>query len=511
MNAFLSNKKITGVIALLLAALLLLPAAGCGRAPEEEEDTTLPVETTAPAIPEGSITAPYTALDSLNPFFTETLLNFSLISLVYDSLYYLDGGFTPVPCIAQEATAADLTLRVALVDALVFSDATPVSAADVVYSFTKAKEAPLYKQSLGNVLTCEADSTRSVVFTLDSPDVNAVNVLTFPIVKTGTAETEDMRPIGSGCYKYKRDSLRIYMEYNLKHVGGIPEIGTVRLREVNESDTLMHQLNTGSVDCFFTDMADGIAKHSYAGVNDIYLNNFVFLGINHTSAMLYHADLRRAVSLAISRVSLVENAFMSHARAAVFPFNPSWDALSGLPEPNYAKYESDPNAADALLATLQAGTGGGPLYYNLIVQESNNFLRQAAEQIAEQLAMVNLNVTVNTLSEKDYKAALREGAYDFYLSEIKLTKNMDLSPFFSYDGAASWGMKPSELEASDIYSRYRSGETELSAFLEAFDTEMPFIPLVYRNGQFCYSRNIKSGVAATEDRLFMNVAEWKLG
>jgi peptide/nickel transport system substrate-binding protein len=226
--------------------------------------------------------------------------------------------------------------------------------------------------------------------------------------------------------------------------------------------------------------------------------------------MLYHVDLRKAVSLAVSRMSLVENAFMSHARAAVFPFNSSWDALSGLPEPNYAKYESDPNAADALLATLQAGTGGGPLYYNLIVQESNNFLRQAAEQIAEQLAMVNLNVTVNTLSDDDFRAALREGAYDFYLSEIKLTKNMDLSPFFSPGGAAAWGIDLTSLDIGETYRHYKAGQTELPAFLAAFDETMPFIPLLYRNGQFCYSRSIKSGVAATEDRLYMNIAEWKI-
>ncbi len=37
---------------------------------------------------------------------------------------------------------------------------------------------------------------------------------------------------------------------------------------------------------------------------------------------------------------------------------------------------------------------------------------------------------------------------------------------------------------------------------------MPFIPLVYRNGQFCYSRVIRSAIQSTEDRLFYNVEEW---
>ena len=508
MNAFFSHKHNKALFALLAAVLLL--AAGCGKAPAPTEDTTLPTQTTEPAIPAGSITAPYTSLDSLNPFYMETLMNFSLISLVYDSLFYLDSGFTPQPLIAESYTAAELTLRVMLPDGLVFSDATPVSAADVVYSFTQAKEAPLYRESLANFVSCEADSTRSAVFTLESADVNAVNLLTFPIVKQGTAGTKESLPIGSGCYKYVKEELRMYLEYNLRHVGGIPEVGTIRLRETNESDTLMHQLNTGTIDCFFTDMADGNAKHSYAGATDVYLNNLVFLGVNHSSALLGNADIRKAVSLAISRVALAENAFVSHARAAVFPFNASWDQLTGMAEPSNAKYEADPNAADAILDSMQLGSKGSPLYYTLIVEDSNNFLREAAKQIAEQLATVNIIVTVTELPSDEFTGAVQEGKFDFYLSEIKLTKNMDLYPFLSPDGAAVWGLPLDELNINEIYADYRSGDTELSYFLEAFDATMPFIPLVYRNGQFCYSRVVKSGVIATEDRLFHNIAEWKM-
>ena len=508
MNAFFYRNKPRAGLCLLLA--LILPLCACRRAPVEEE-TTLPAEITTEApLPAGSITVPYTELDSLNPFFTETLINFSLISLVYDSLFYLDGGFTPTALLAREFTPVEQTLKVSLPDSLVFSDTAPLTAADVVYSFLKAKASPLYAEQLKNISDCEADGSYTVTFTLAKPDVNAVNLLTFPIVKTGTAETAADIPVGTGCYQYTRDELRLYLTYNLRHIGGIPEIGTVRLREVNTSSTLMHLLNTGSIDCFFTDLSDGSAKRSYSGVNEIYLNNLVFLGVNHASPMLDMADTRKAVSLAISRLALAENAFVSHARPAVFPVNSSWDAVVNMADPVNAKYEADVAAADAILSAMQMGMEGEPLYYTLIVEESNAFLRSAAAQLAEQLSQVNIQLTVLELSARAFAAALAAGEYDFYLSEIKLTKNMDLSPFFTPGGAAAWGVDLLSFDIGETYRQYQAGQTELETFLAAFDETLPFIPLVYRNGQFCYSRSVKSGVAATEDRLYMNVAEWKI-
>ena len=508
MNAIHYRKKLRALLCMALAAVLLLSA--CRRV-QTEEDTTAPPELTTEApLPAGSITVPYTELDPLNPFFTETLINASLVSLVYDSLFYLDGGFMPVPSIAAEYSAAGQTLRVTMQDSLVFSDASPLTAADAVYSFLKAKESPLYAESLKSITECEADGSYSVTFTLSEPDVNAVNLLTFPIVKLGTAEAETDLPVGSGCYQYARDELRLFLTYNLRHAGGIPEIGTVRLREVNTSSTLMHLLNTGSIDCFFTDLSDGSAKRSYSGVNEIYLNNLVFLGVNHDSPMLNLADTRHAVSLAVSRQALAENAYVSHARPAVYPVNSSWDALLNAEDPVNAEYEADVAAADAILSAMQMGAGGKPLYYTLIAEDGNAFLRSAAAQLADQLAQVNIQLEVQYLSQRAFDAALMNGEYDFYLSEIKLTKNMDLSPFFTPGGAAAYGIDFTDLDIAGVYSHYKAGQTELGAFLAAFDEQLPFIPLLYRNGQFCYSRAIISGVTATEERLYLNIAEWKI-
>jgi len=117
---------------------------------------------------------------------------------------------------------------------------------------------------------------------------------------------------------------------------------------------------------------------------------------------------------------------------------------------------------------------------------------------------------VEYLTSRDFNTALSEGEYDLYINEIKLTKNMDLSEFFTSSGQASKGIDLDNTDVDESYFSYVQGSEELSGFLTDFDNSMPFIPLVYRNGQLCYSRSIKSVIEAAEDRLFMNVADWKL-
>jgi hypothetical protein len=72
---------------LLLAVIMVLSFAGCtGATPEQ---TTAPGEEELPSIPGGSLSVPYIESDSLNPYFSETLHNSALTSLIYRSLYTL--------------------------------------------------------------------------------------------------------------------------------------------------------------------------------------------------------------------------------------------------------------------------------------------------------------------------------------------------------------------------------------------------------------------------------------
>ena len=153
------------IICLILAGVLAIAFASC-KDETGNENVTGENMTEAEEIPDGSISVPYTSLDSLNPFYTKSVLNSIISSLVYRSLYRLDSSFSSERDLALSESINGLTLKVYLVPELVFSDLAPMTPEDVVYSFDLAKKSPLYGAGLAGISECTAGDVNSVVFTL---------------------------------------------------------------------------------------------------------------------------------------------------------------------------------------------------------------------------------------------------------------------------------------------------------------------------------------------------------
>lgn len=497
-------------VCILLTLVCLFSAASCSGNFGENEESTSYEETTVKHMPEGVITMAYTSLDSVNPFVITSVLNSSLISLVYQSLYELDTGFVPQRKLASQENIEGHTVRIELTQNIMFSDSAELTSADVIYSFNKAKSSPLYRETLKNIEKCEQNGTYSLSFSLKQADVNVLSCLTFPIVKSGTAENDTSVPVGSGYYKFIKKDLRFTLECNLLYMGDLPKIGTIRLYDITDTSSLMHLLDMGTIDTFYSDLSDGEAQRTYSGATEIYLNNLVFLGLNKERYRVSSTDIRRAVSFALDRQAIIESAFLGHARATVFPFNTSWESIASSGYATSVTTATDLNAADTLLDTFSCGTNGSTIYFTLICVNSNSFMRNTCALIKEQLKKVNIEVEIKMLDEGAFRTALANGEYDMYLSEIKLTQNMELSPFFNEKGVAAYGMTNSLSGLDECYAEYLSGSGELDTFLREFYEEMPFIPICYRNGQLSYSRNITSAVISTERNLYSNIAEWTL-
>lgn len=538
------------MICLLLCLALAAAFPSCAKHGEEEPTTA---ETSSePAIPEGSVSVPYQPEDSLNPFFMNNVVNAALVSLYCRGLYYLDSGFQPVNDLAQSQVVSVENVKVKLKSDLVFSDGSRVTAEDVVYSFKLAEDSVLYAEHLDGVESCAAADENTVLFSLETPDVNVLNGLVFPVVKSGTAgKTEDL-PVSCGHYRLNQDGVRTSLVCNMRYDGALPSVGTVRLTEVTDNTVLESLVDAGEINFCYSDLSHGSAKRTYASVTDVYLNNLVFIGVNSNNYNFGYADMRRALSLALDRQEIVSAGFQSFARAAVLPFNTSWTVVSESPAAAELYFTADLAAAEALLAPYGAGTGGSACEVSLLCPESNSFLRNTANVIARQLAQVNVTVTVETVDRYSYNAALTSGDFDLYLGEIKLAPTMRLDAFF-HNGAASYGIDAESGGYDDdyydydyddydydyddydydydyddddygygyrrsytstgiagTYERYRGGEITFDEFVTAFAAEMPFIPLCFRNGRMCYTTNVSSVSGVTEYRLFGDIDRWTI-
>lgn len=504
MKASISVKKI---ISVFIAVLLCFCVSSCDMG-QNETTTQGEEESTEPVIPGGSLSVPYTSVDSLNPFFTESVLNSVPISLVYRSLYKLDTSFSAVRDLAASETVSGLNIKVYLVSDLVFSDGGELTAEDVVYSFECAKKSYLYSSTLESISSCTQGEDGSVTFTLEEYDENALNALTFPIVERGTAATEDFLPIGNGFYQFSQDGIRLSLKANLKYAGELPEIGTVRLTDVKGNTSPENLVSASEIDFYYSDLADANIAAVNASVTGVYLNNLVYIGVNHENVNLVLASFRQAISYAVDRQAIAESAFRGYARAAAVPFNTSWSRYSASPVASSLSLSSHGEKTAQLLSANGFGEGGLPLELTLICNEGNSFMRNTASLIVQALNPYNINVTVQLLSAENLEKAVKAGEYDLYLAEIKIPATMDLSQFFIQGGAASYGINFENCRSDEEYFRYKNGEITFEEFIDVFNSDMPFIPILYRNGRLCYTRKVTSEMTVTESSIFGDIHNW---
>lgn len=461
----------------------------------------------------GEITLCYSKSDSLNPFFAQGITNQMLATVFCDSLFKVDNTFTTSAVIAKSAEISDKKVTVTL-NSVRFSDGTSLSASDVKYSFDLAKKSTAYSSTLSNVASASVSGS-NVVFTLSDPDKYAENVLTFPIVKSGTADDKSSRPVGSGRYKLDGTDQNPFFSVNTNNsAGNAAHFKTISLINLPDSDALINSLQIGNTDFIFDDLSSGSYKRINATVKEVSLNNMVFLGVNSSNEFLENDAVRQAISAAIDRSAIATTAYQGHGVACALPFHPSWKELSAAsidPLPDYDKTEAETILKEAGL-TEKNNKGillydKKPVTLKLIVNENNSFRNEAAVLVSQQLEKIGFEVTVSVLSDANYLSAIKKGQYDLYLGEIKLSDNMDLNPLLKKGGSAFYGIKTDNAAVS-AYESFRSSETTLAQFCDTFSSSLPFIPLCFRNGVCAYSGDITSEVISYDSDKFYNIDQW---
>lgn len=489
---------------LLVLALISVLFSGC-------DDTVISTNTgTSPDVNNHSYTigstlnTGYSEEDSLNPYFMNTDLNSDIVSLVFEPLFYIDDSFCARNALAASYEVKDLTLTVKLDTSAAFSDGVQFSSADVVYSFNLAKESKNYKNELSFIASATATASDTVVFDLTAKNNNAVDSLSFPIVKSSTANDENSLPLGTGLYKIGTSGENISLEYNPYCKKPQPNITTVKLTKIPSASTLIHTLELGTIDAYFDDLSSGSYSQANAQTSKTNLSNLVFLGMKSSSYGLSSSALRQAVYYSINRQAIVRNAFKNYAVESAVPYHPEWHVLS---ESGFELSDLTLNYSEAQKLMKDAGFND-TLNYTLIVYSGNNFKIAAAKEIQENLKNIGINLIINELTWDDYSLALINGDYDFYIGEVKLPKNMDMSALFG-TGSTVYGTSAADTTAA-AYSEYINGNISLDSFTTSFIQNMPFVPICFRMGMLVYSDDITPAADCDMGNAYKNIYEWEI-
>lgn len=498
------KKRIFSICCVLTAvAILLCSCNNTATVPEGETNSKSGTQ----SVQATGISLPYSSGDSLNPYFATGNENLALAYLYCRPLYELKSDYSTEPALAASITS-DGTRVTVILQSAVFSDGTAVTAKDVVYSFNKAKSSVAFSQRLSNIVSASVSGS-AVVFTLGSPDSLCQNVLTFPIVKQGTAEDSASVPTGSGKFVFDGDST---LTVNQKSEVA-SKISKITLCDVKKLEYITNAVEIGNINYLFEDFSDGQYKRIVAQNKSVTLNNFVFLGMNTSVGALSSSAIRTAIYYAIDKEDISQSSYQGYAKSAVTVFNPDFYMLSSQELPSA---KGDTAKSDTVLSKMGYNyyTKNGvktnqtdTLAFSLLVNSENSFRLSAARKIASQLGERGFSVTVDAVDSATYRQRVLSGNYEMYIGEIKLCENFDLSPFFNGQSGLSIDANGGFAAA---YNSFKSGESDMKALNDAFFNDMPFVPLCYRMGMAAYSKGVTPDFTYAPFDIYGNMENWEV-
>ncbi len=495
------NKKIISVFLALTAVIMIF--CSCGKQNEEEKDAVYKDKGNAKTV---EISLPYSSGDSFNPYFANSSENLALSYIYCQPLFTVKSNYECEPVIASDISVNDKRAVVSL-NEVMFSDGSVVSAQDIAYSFSLAKKSFAFSQRLKNVDSVSASGS-SVTFNLKAQDKLAANALTFPIVKSGTADNKDSVPIGSGVFKFNGKEELVINQYSQK----ISSINTVKLSDIKTPELAVSELEIGNINYLFEDFSEGKFKAIVSQSKNVTLNNLVFLGINAKDGALSSQALRTAIYYAIDKENASAAPYQGYAVAAATPFNPDFYELQNISLPDV---KGDKDKARSIIEKLgySSGTKNGVksvsdnrLNLSLTVNKDNAFRLAAANKIADELSECGFKISVIKLGTEEYKKRVNEGNYQLCIGEIKLTENMDLSAFS--DGFYKKCLAGNVNFFKD-YENYKAGKKDINTVINSFLNDAPFIPICYRVGVAAYTKLYSPDFTYAPFDIYGNIENWE--
>ena len=491
-----------------ISLALILAFTGCGRSDiQQTQQQSEPQVSQSQPEQVQRVRLPFFPEDTLNPYTCQTLQNSCLTSLLYDPLVTLDQDYQPKNRLAQEVTVEGTSCVVKLRSGLTFSDGSPLTSADVLASLELARQTPRYSAALTGVVGAEAPDSNTLVITLSQADIYFPRSLTFPILQIGTEAQE--RPVGCGRFVLEEGQTRMVVNESYYRAAG--NIRTVELVATQTMEEQSYGVMEGTIDLMYSDLQSDLNLGLGIGYRQIPLSNMVYLGVN-SQRLGWDEQTRCVFSAMMDREEIARKAYMGFAAATALPINPAASATAlGVAQLDLS-VDRQNQQLDALGWQQRDSEGwrtqnGRRFSVGLLINSENNDRQSVAQLIKDSCAQLGVEIVVEALPFEQFQERIAQGQYDLYLGEVKMPGNLDLSRVLFPDPQLGPGAADDQ-ELRQAHTQLHSGELSQEDFEAMLEKKMPVIPLLFRRGIFCFSRDFSANIVATEQDIFYNIEEW---
>lgn len=449
---------------------------------------------------------------SLTPYTFE--LGYSLMTLVYDTLFWRDEQGVPQPWLARSAETSDdgkqVTIR--LSEGARWHDGRPVTAADVAFTFDYVAKHPnpRFTSEVRAVQRVTAPDPSTVVISLRSPSPALLDqpLADLPILPAhiwrslpaGRTAPEGL-PVGSGPYRLvEHQPGRLYrFEANSEYFRKPPAVKSIEVPIITGAEDTLQALERRQVDVIPVSLPeDAAARVKSIGVASLggpsYLGTALVFNVRRPP--FDRAEVRRAVAKALDLVRiarLVGDAVPAN-RGYLHPDSP-WASAQDL-------HVFDEAGARRELA----GLGVPPL--EILAPDNDPVKLDAAREVALALERVGQRATARTVTRDELSRAVGEdGPPPSFQAAIRV-----VPPLASYDPdflRRVFGSGPSESslnEAGYVSTGFDALSDRIATTsdpaarsavvretLRLLAADAPVVPLLFSNGAYTFRPAIYDG------------------
>ncbi len=495
------------ILALFMAALLTLAVCGCDK---KSQNNT---EQGTASWNADEITIYSHKPDTLCPILSKNEANIQMLGIVYEGLISLSDNLYPEPCLAESWSVSEdgAVWTVNLRQNVVWHDGGAFVADDVVYTVNQIKNNPesAYFYNVSNIKSITALEQGKVEIQVNDPWANFVNLLHFPIIKSGTAEINQAAfiPVGTGPYKYedRNESNIVYLVKNDQWWAGTPATGVITVKLLPDKNTALYTFSSGGIDMILADdmdwgkFADPVVSSHTAMPTPI----FHFVGFNHQNQVLTLPEVRSAISYALDRTKIIEETVMGYATAVTMPIHPGWFVWGkGIPETKQNKDAVVKVLADSqweLLDGVYKKTVEDKKLttdFKILYNEENYTREVIATLIKKQLEEQGFAITLEKVSFEDYQSRLSSGDYDMFIGSYIVPLDIGFSMIMEPGNIFGFESEKMLETLNNLKTRRSREEIEegYRTVIDCFKELNPVAGLFFEDKVMIYSNRIKGEV-----------------
>lgn len=382
----------------------------------------------------------------LNPAISSAGPLHAVADSLYNGLVALDRDGTPRPDLARswDVSPDGRTVTFRLVDGVRWHDGTPLTAADVKFSFDEALFRFHARARAGLAPAVEAIETPdagTVVFRLRRPHpalLQQLDVTEAPIIARHVYAGKDLnqnpanlRPIGTGPYRfesYRRDDEVVLVRNPAYFKPGLPRLDRLVFRILPNANTQLNAFLAGEVDMLARVSAIDAQRLRGQPVTTVDTqagsggsNCVMTLSFNLERPRLSDLRVRQAFAKAIDREQILRLVIFGQGRVATAPISSGirWASLQGALD----AVRLDPGSANRLLDETGLARGADGLRATFDIVQFPAFARYS-ELLRQHLAAVGIALRVRSMDPAAF-AQIVFAQRDFDLALISYCNGAD--------------------------------------------------------------------------------------